>query len=328
MKSLFLSGILFFSLLATPKLYSQEHYYDAYPYEEAPPCPEEVYLGEYTYYSSILDPKGSIDFDYGYRRDALSCINNIYNPADTYAATDRLDIKKLRIVEGGVKGQSLFRNAWFVKGFFYAGYVEKGDYEESVSAVDGTSSKIPLNVTGGNTVDFSVGGGYLFSLCDRLKIVPVAGWSYNRQHLRMKGKPAQLNGLTYTNRWQGAWVGGDLIADLSCFGIHAGYEYHFPRWHAEWLLKGKDVFGGAFSDVRHANKGYGNVAFLEAYTLNWGCVRFNCQVKWQYWKVKEGRLYPKHGSFASVGGGADEKDKISKATWRSFEGIIGAGLNF
>lgn len=323
MKSVFLAGVLFFFTMITQNLHSQEYLYD-----NAPPCPDQVYLGEYTYYSSILDTQGSIDFDYGSRRDTLSCVNNIYNPAGTYAATDRLDIKKLRIFEGGVKGQALFRNAWLVKGFFNAGYVEKGDYLESVSAVDGTSSKIPLNVTGGNTVDFSVGGGYLFSLCDRLKIGPTAGWSYNRQYLRMKGKPAQLNGLVYTNRWQGAWVGADLMANLSCFGLHLGYEYHFPRWNAQWLLKGRDTFGGAFSDVRHATKGYGNVAFIEAYTLNFGCLRFTCQFKWQYWKVKDGRLYPKHGSFASVGGGVTEVDKISQATWRSLEGIIGAGINF
>ncbi len=50
-----------------------------------------------------------------------------------------------------------------------------------------------------------------------------------------------LDKLQYNSMWQGAFVGADAVLTFCDFGVHAGYEYHIPRWSAEWLLRGKDV---------------------------------------------------------------------------------------
>lgn len=270
----------------------------------------------------------SFDADFGYRRDELTCLINHYSPPGTFVVSDDLKIKNIPVWEGGIKGKCIGWNSWLVKGSAYFGVVTGGDYTETIKPVVGNTTTLKLDVRHGRTVDFSVGGGYLFPICTGIRIGPTGGWSYNAQKLKMKSDIKVLDGLEYKNRWQGGWVGADALISFCGFGLHAGYEYHIPKWNGDWLLKGPDVFGGAFSDVRHSTNGYGNVAFIEASTVRFGSIRFNCQLKYQYWKMKDGREHPKNGSFASVGGTADEVDKIPRATWQSFEAIVGLGLDF
>ncbi len=291
-------------------------------------CRYETECCEVNDCKSWLNLQSTFDVDLGYRQDSLTCLINHYNPPGTFIVSDDLKIKKMQVWEAGIKGMCIARDTYMVKGFLYSGSIRHGDYTETVTGKSGNSSTLKFKVHRGQTVDFSVGSGLLLPLCAGIRVGPTLGWSYNAQKVKMKSDIKIFNGLEYNNRWQGAWLGADALISFCGFGLHAGYEYHIPEWNAQWLLKGKDIFGSAFSDVRHSNRGYGNVVFLDASTVRFGCMKFNCQLKYQYWKMRDGREHPKNGSFASVGSGANEVDKVRNATWQSFEVILGLGLAF
>jgi hypothetical protein len=181
---------------------------------------------------------------------------------------------------------------------------------------------------GGQTLDTSIGMGIFLPVACGVRVGPTGGWSYHNQYIKInRGTIAVLKGLQYNNRWQGAWVGADAILDFPTFGVHAGYEYHFPHWHGAWTLKGDDS-PGVYSDVRRSNKGYGNVAYFEAFA-NWlDCVQFNCQVKFQYWKMRDGSARPAFSNIGDVGFGPDEVIKVTKSIWQSFEVTAGVGYSF
>lgn len=272
--------------------------------------------------------EGSFDLNFGYRRDKLNCVLDHFDPPGVFLVDDNLKINKIQIMEIGIKGKCIAKERFMIKGFANIGSVVKGNYVETATTNTGLTSTINLKVFGGDTVDYSIGAGYLYPLFNCLRIGPTGGWSYNTQYLKMKGGSIDaLRGLQYSNRWQGAWVGADALLDFCAFGVHAGYEYHFPHWHAEWLLKGSDS-PGTYSDVRHSNNGYGNVAFLEAFLNGPGCFEFNCQFKYQYWKMRDGRAHPKFSNIADVGFGPDEVIKVSRSTWESLEVTAGLGFGF
>lgn len=272
--------------------------------------------------------EATFDADVGIRRDSLSCTINHFDPPGFFLSKDDLKINGIQVIEAGIKAKFIAWKAFMVRGSFYAGGISGGRYKETVLGNTGQSVTFKAKAHSGDTMDASIGGGILFPLTCGVRIGPTAGWSYNMQRVKMKSSNPIFNNLQYKNRWQGGWLGADALVTFCQFGLHAGYEYHNPNWHAAWLMNIPDAFQGAYSDVRHSKNGFGNVLFLEAYTVRLGCLRLNCQVKYQHWKMRSGRAHPKFASFAELGYGADEVDKIPRATWQSLEGIIGLGLDF
>lgn len=272
--------------------------------------------------------ESSFDLDVGYRKDTLSCLIEAYDSPGNLLLTDDLNINKIYVLEIGAKGKCIAWDKFLLKSFLYSGTTPRGNYNETVTDAFGARDNTKLKVDSGQTVDFSLGGGFLFPICLGVRIGPTGGWSYNHQHLKMHGGGKTLNGLKYKNRWQGAWIGVDSYLSFCGYHLNAGYEYHIPHWSAYWLLKKKNVYGGAFSDVRKSTKGYGNVVYLDFYSTNFFCIRIDCQVKYQYWKMRDGCEHPKSASFASVGLDKNEQDKIPKASWQSFELLVGLGLDF
>lgn len=271
--------------------------------------------------------ESSFDFDLGYREDSLTCLINAYDPPENFLFSDDLTIDDLRVYEIGAKGKCIACESLLFKGFLYMGRIERGNYKEVDDGVKGLQKTTKLKVVNGQTVDFSVGAGYLFPCFYCVRIGPTAGYSYNHQHVKMEcaGKP--LCGLKYKNRWQGAWVGVDGYFSFCGFGVNAGYEYHIPNWSGYWLIK-KNVQGGPYSDVRKATRGWGNVVYFDAYTVSFLCIKLNCQLKYQYWKMQDGCEHPKSTKFSSLGLGNNRVDKIPHATWQSFEVLFGLGLDF
>lgn len=272
--------------------------------------------------------ESSFDLDLGYREDSLTCLIEAYDPPGTLILSDDLHLSKLRILEIGTKGKCIACETWLLKAHLFSGFVPHGNYTDTVKIPNESDDVTKLRVCSGQTLDFSLGGGFLFPIFPGVRVGPTGGWSYNHQHLKMHSTRRKLNGLRYENRWQGAWIGVDSYLSFCGFGVNAGYEYHNPHWSGYWLLKGKNVSGGPYSDVRKSTKGYGNVVYFDASTTGFFCIKLNCQVKYQYWKMRDGREHPKSASFKSVGLGKNEVDKIPRATWQSFEVIVGLGLDF
>lgn len=271
--------------------------------------------------------ESSFDVDVGYRADSLACIIDAYNPPGDFEFTDDLQIKGLQVLEGGTKGKCIAWETFLLKGSLLAGGIQSGNYTNEITLADGSETRTKLKVQGGQTLDVSLGGGFLFPIGCYVRLGPTGGWSYNHQHVKMQGCAKPFRCLKYKNRWQGAWVGGDAYISLCGFSVNAGYEYHVPHWSGYWLIKGKQPVDGYFSDVRKATCGWGNVAYFEVATTSVYCIRLNCQLKYQYWKMRDGCVHPKSRSFKSVGLEGQE-EKMRQATWQSFEILLGVGMEF
>lgn len=268
----------------------------------------------------------------GYRHDELTTLIEAYDPSDVFLLSDDLKAKNLNIYEIGLKGR-LSLCGFMVKGFGTIGKVYNGKYTERVEDSDNIETVTRSDIYSGHTCDASIGAGYLFSLFN-IYAGPVGGWSYHSQKIKMRDaetdsiSDSALDGLTYKMRWEGPWIGLEGGCRLFCIEFSAGYEYHWPHWHADWLLDGPDVSGGPYSDRRKAHDGYGQVAFIDAAYVFYNYFTLGAELKYQYWKAKNGHEKPKNGSFSDVGLNDTEVDRIPRATWKSWEIQLTLGYHF
>ncbi len=272
--------------------------------------------------------ESSFDLNLGYREDELSCLIDSYDPPGNLIFTDDLQITDIKVLEIGARGKCIACDTWLLKGHLFSGTIPHGSYLEVDKLPNGLKDTTKLRVHSGQTVDFSLGGGFLFPIFIGVRVGPTGGWSYNTQSVKMHGGGRVLNNLEYKNRWQGAWIGADALLTFCGFCVNAGYEYHNPHWSGYWLLKKGNQPCGSYSDVRKATKGYGNLVYFDASTTGLGFIRLDCQVKYQYWRMREGREHPKSASFTDVCLGKNTVDKIPRASWKSFEVTAGLGLEF
>lgn len=298
----------------------------------------------------------SLDVFGGYRTDMLICWIDDFDPPTTLVSVDRLRARDLEIYETGLNGRLTICDSWLLRGFLAYGKVHSGKYiekntvigENQVTNLSETIAK--AKVRRGHTEDGSIGLGYLFPLfkcfCldDGASLGPVFGWAFHTQNIKMNSaksgtftpeKPdivfspdPTLDGLNYKNRWRSFWLGLEVFLPIYCVNIRIGYEYHWPRWHAEWLLAGNDVPNAAFSDRRSAEEGYGSLAFLNASYYLWDCFYIASEVNFHYWRVKDGKLSPKALDPVAIGIKDTEIFEVRKAVWKSFEVEVSIGYSF
>lgn len=110
----------------------------------------------------------------------------------------------------------------------------------------------------GQIYDYSGAIGYEYVWWDGAFIIlPLAGYSYEAQHLNMfdgeqlinvdpftgdLGPLGEIHGLhsTYKTRWYGPWIGLDLAWNVNlCLSVYAEYEYHWTQYrgHGHWNLR-------------------------------------------------------------------------------------------
>ena len=279
-----------------------------------------------------FDWEASLDAVGGYRYDTLSTEIYVDLPEGTRFGTDNLRGRNLSVFEVGFKGEVLLGQNWFVRFDGETGYFDHGRYyDQQVFA--GVRSESKALIKDGNTLDGTIAGGYVFCFHPNFLIGPVVGWSYDSQRINMSHATSDgiadttLDGLNYKMWWQGPFLGLETHFYFIGLAITAAYEFHFSDWHAKWTLAGPDVFGGSFSDVRHASNSYGSVVFVDATYRMCGWLDLGMGMKYQnYWAWK-GRVTPQAGSFAAIGDPA-ESARIHNATWRSIEFTLRAGVHF
>lgn len=273
-----------------------------------------------------------LDLSTGYRSDRISCLVDVFDPPSVLIASDDIKIKHLSIYQLGGKARFTFCNSWFIRGNAYYGWALDGKYKETVTSGK-TASVFEAKAHKGNTVDATVGGGYLYSFNDCWAIGPAAGWSYDHQKAKMShgflGETPEtfLDGLTYKNRWSGPWLGVDFLFRRCNFIVHGGYEFHWAHWHAEWLLKGADIPHVAFSDVRHSKHAHGNLVYLDGRWEFSPCWHIGVGLQWQGWCAKHGRLHPKFTTLKAMGF-PNEVDKVKHAKWHSAAITVDLGYGF
>lgn len=239
----------------------------------------------------------SLDLIGGYRQDEIETL--IKNPdcSHDYFTENNLKIKPLHILEIGLKGEISICN-YLIKGFTSKGRIYSGKYIEKTfnSLRDKDFSK--SNFYAGHTQDYSIGIGYLYPIfkcfCfSSLKIGPVAGWSYHLQCNKIDNINSNsfsnyiLDNLKYKTIWQGPWLGIETYFSLLCITMKAGYEYHWSHWQAEKL--GDEANYKVHLVQGRTKYGYGNVAFLDASISPFLCTQIGIELKYQYWKAKEGK---------------------------------------
>ena len=208
-------------------------------------------------------PKGiEVEVGYGYRRDSLD-----WNIAGDLQGNNpnvlsELTWEDLLIHEIHMGVRADLKNAFFLKGSINYGVIVAGDNQDSDYAADNREmefSRSNNDADKGNTLDGQFGAGYRFRLIsESLSVIPLAGYSYHRQHLSMTdgyqtitwpgGPPlGSFNGLdsTYEAQWRGPWIGLDITLEterftkLSPISFYAGWEYHWADYYAEadWNLR-------------------------------------------------------------------------------------------
>ncbi len=285
-----------------------------------------------------------IDVTNGYRQDRQSCLIKEYIAPSTLIGTDSLKARKMSIYQLGLEARVTHCNwygNWLARADVDYGWGWNGFYNETFTTpLPATFSQTKAQINHVNVQDGTIGAGYLFILSNcsykclqDFAIGPVVGWSYNRQQFKLHEAITDhvadpvIDGMKYTEHWQGPWLGVDATWDVCCATLHAGYEYHWATWNATWQLAGPDT-AGAFSDKRHSSNAYGQLAYLKIKKYIYCEWSISLGLKAQHWKAVNGSEKPKASSFADLGFNASEKDKVKNAKWQSFSATIDIGYIF
>lgn len=287
----------------------------------------------------------------GYRVDKIQTNAKRFDDFLGIRVNNKLEFKSLDIWEVGFRGRVIYSGSWFFEGSAIAGSICEGRYHESTNPICGSCPSINTqsHVKNGDTHDYSIGLGYLFS-CSECKIGPKVGWSWDDHFIRLGNAytdflcdslcPSScpdelLSDLSYRDCWQGPWIGLEGSCEWKGFHYELSYEYHIARWNSTWSLRGSDYYTGINGRKGNSNNGFGNVvSFGVRYPF---CDNFGVgfDVKYQYWKINEGSDHLSHDhhcfcdSFSSTScNGIDGRNKITLATWQSLSVQVNLGVCF
>jgi len=227
----------------------------------------------------------------GYRQDSLD-----WNIAGSTAGTNPNVLSELTWrdleflqVKGELAGAN--HNQTYFRGYLAYGLVLDGENQDSDYALDNRTAEFSRSVNGvdgSNTLDISGALGHVlpFGADGRHQFIPLLGYSYHTQNLRMTdgnqvvsdlanaqiydptitsmpplGPFAGLNS-SYDTQWHGFWLGADTIFALQDQGtVFARLEAHWVDYLAEadWNLRSDFAHPVSFE---HAAEGFGWVLEL------------------------------------------------------------------
>lgn len=215
-------------------------------------------------------------------------------------------------------------------GWIFAGDNQDSDYLSNNRV--GENSRSNNTSDDGYVVDASGGIGYPWQPtrnCD-LRITPLVGYSYHRQHLTITNGhqtiPAtgDFGGLNsrYVTQWVGPWAGLDLtFMSYEKIRVHAGGEYHWASYlaNARWNLR---TDYSQPKSYRHTADGNGIVVEtgLEYDISNhWGV---QLEGNFQTWSTDPGldRTYFKNSPTSET--------RLNQVNWDSWNVSLGAKYRF
>jgi hypothetical protein len=273
-----------------------------------------------------------LDFASGYRYDEIRTALT-ENEIGGALLPNEIRAKNLSIYQVGLKGTWKTCSGFYLRGYADYGWIIGRSHYHETFLLDAIPSETIADIHRGQVADVLGGVGYLFSWSDCWGIGPVVGWSYDYQRIKMShpelnGLPdPALDGLKYTNRWQGPWIGVDFVVNMCDFEIDAGYEYHWSSWSAGYDLAGPDVFGGSFSDRRHSHDAHGQVVYLDGRWDLCDCWNIGIGLKYQFWRAVNGDVVPRTGTFADIGIPITSAS-VNLAQWTSLSATFDIGYNF
>lgn len=280
---------------------------------------------------------GYFDIVNSYRQDKFSVNLNTFDSKNNLVEKNKFDLKDISLYQLGAKGQLVACN-FFARGEAYWGWADNGSYRENSRIWNGSPLKTRAHLHKGRTRDFTVGGGYFLPACGLINIGPSGGWSYQSQEFtihraRIQGfSDDSINGLEYSNRWQGPWAGADAQLNFCGFELRGGYSYHWATWQGKWHLKGCEGEGNGFTEKCRSSDATGQVAYVDALWSICPLVELGLGFKWQRWEAKKGKQkHDKHAKTHGLFGNIvawRETDKIKNAIWESFTVSLDLGVAF
>lgn len=204
-----------------------------------------------------------VDAEVGYRQDSL---NWTISNNDILLST--LKWEDLKMVQYRLDLIGSICNTVYMRGYADYGHIYKGkntdtDYETTFAPDGGYILKDSIwckskqDAGKGEVFDLSFALGYPYAFFDeQLRFVPLAGYSYHEQHLRlfnaeilidtkdgMVGPVPNLHS-NYRTQWQGPWVGFDVAYQWTCeLKVFGSFEYHWAYYHADanWNLREEEI---------------------------------------------------------------------------------------
>lgn len=188
-----------------------------------------------------VSPQSEISLGLGYRLDSLDwSISGVGNTAGSEPnILSELEWRDMDILE--LKGEMVGTNGQgvYFRGLANYGWAFDGENQDSDYSGDNRTlefSRSINDVDGSQVLDLSAGLGFTFyaNASEQLRIIPLLGYSYHRQKLRM------LNGNQVLWDTANAIIYNPSLSSGPALGPFAGLDSSYSAlWHGPWL--GVDV---------------------------------------------------------------------------------------
>ncbi len=277
-----------------------------------------------------VEVEGDLELINGYRVDDLDW-NIAGNPNGTNPnIISELAWSDLKSYQLKVGGRGMINGVFYLRGSIDFGWVLSGEVQDSDYDGDNRTQEYSRSISNSDdstVFDSTVAFGYPFKLAsDRLRLIPIVGFSYSEQNLTMKdgvqviSQPPQtqpigpIAGLdsTYDTKWYGPWVGLDLsLRATDKIILFAGFEYHWADYEAKanWNLR-TDLAHPKRFEHDAAGTGFlitagGDYVFSESLSLG-------LELNFQDWSTDAGidRQFNADGTIAVT--------RLNEVNWESF----------
>jgi hypothetical protein len=297
----------------------------------------------YSHPAQAVDIRTNLSLSTGYRVDDLSWnIAGNVNGGNPNVLSE-LAWSGLETLQATVSGRALVNEWLYVRGSLGYGYTFSGDNQDSDFLGNNRTqeySRSSNSADGGSVLDAVVGIGYQFEvLSNKLKLIPLIGYSYHEQNLTMTDGfqtistpghvprtlpygPIQGLDSTYDASWLGPWLGIDLsFAATERATLFGTFEYHWAKYEAEanWNLI---PFLSHPKSFEHDADGKGYLFVLGAEYVLSGPWSLNMTFNYQKWSTEPGldRLY--------YAGGPVAETRLNEVDWDSYAFMLGIVYRF
>lgn len=246
----------------------------------------------------------------------------------------------LEIFQIQAAGKAVMDNTYYLRASLGYGWIRGGDNQDSDFLGDNRTqaySRSNNSADSGRVGDASAGIGYQFHLAEeRVKIIPLVGYAYSRQNLKMTdgvqtlSLPPQTQPLgpfpnldsSYNTEWYGPWTGLDVAFKANEKAtFFAGLEYHWATYKAEadWNLVSQFAHPKSFThDARGRGirlSGGGEYNFASPWALG-------LEVVYQDWSTNPGtdQIFFANGSTAG--------SQLNEVNWNSLAVVFRATYRF
>jgi hypothetical protein len=287
-----------------------------------------------------------LEMNTGYRVDDVNW--NIAGNADGTNPNvfSELTWSDLEIFQVKAGMRAAINKAIYVRASLAYGWIFNGENQDSDYEGDNRTREYSRSINkadDGDVWDATLGLGYQFNLLsERLRLIPLAGYSYSEQNLVITDglqtvsepalapsgdPPAPLGPIAgldsiYETQWYGPWLGVDLWFQASPkITLYGSFEYHWADYEAvaNWNLIDKFAHPNSFE---HDADGSGIVVtFSGEYVLE-GPWSLSFTANYQNWSTDPGtdRLYYADGAISDT--------RLNEVNWESYAILVGITYRF